>query len=52
MSDSDIGCYGGLAPTPRIDALAAEGVRFKNYVSRTGSGSSFVIRDAALDASF
>jgi arylsulfatase A-like enzyme len=27
----DIGCYGGLAPTPRTDALAAEGVRFKNY---------------------
>ncbi len=27
----DIGCYGGLAPTPRIDALAEEGLRFKNY---------------------
>jgi arylsulfatase A-like enzyme len=27
----DIGCYGGLAPTPRIDALASEGMRFKNY---------------------
>ena len=27
----DIGCYGGLAPTPRIDALASEGLRFKNY---------------------
>lgn len=27
----DIGCYGGLAPTPRIDALASEGFRFKNY---------------------
>jgi arylsulfatase A-like enzyme len=27
----DIGCYGGLAPTPRIDALAAQGLRFKNY---------------------
>ena len=27
----DIGCYGGLALTPRIDALAAEGIRFKNY---------------------
>lgn len=21
----DIGCYGGLAPTPRIDGLAAQG---------------------------
>ena len=27
----DIGCYGGSAPTPRIDALASEGIRFKNY---------------------
>ncbi len=27
----DIGCYGGLAPTPRIDTLASQGLRFKNY---------------------
>lgn len=27
----DLGCYGGLAPTPRLDALAAQGMRFKNY---------------------
>jgi arylsulfatase A-like enzyme len=27
----DIGCYGGVVPTPRIDALAGQGVRFKNY---------------------
>ena len=27
----DIGCYGGLAPTPRIDQSASEGLRFKNY---------------------
>jgi len=27
----DIGCYGGLAPTPRIDALANEGMRLKNH---------------------
>ena len=27
----DIGCYGGLAPTPRIDALASQGLRFKNH---------------------
>jgi arylsulfatase A-like enzyme len=27
----DVGCYGGLVPTPRIDALAGEGMRFKNY---------------------
>jgi Sulfatase len=25
----DISCYGGLAPTPRIDALAGQGMRFK-----------------------
>jgi zinc transporter ZupT len=28
----DIGCYGGLAPTPRIDALADQGLRFKNWM--------------------
>ena len=28
---SDLGCYGGLAPTPRLDQLASEGMRFKNY---------------------
>ena len=27
----DFGCYGGLAPTPRVDALAAQGVRVKNF---------------------
>ncbi len=27
----DFSCYGGLTPTPRIDKLAGEGVRFKNY---------------------
>jgi hypothetical protein len=27
----DIGCYGGSAPTPRIDALAGQGLRFKKY---------------------
>ena len=27
----DIGCYGGLAPTPRLDALAGQGLRFRNY---------------------
>lgn len=27
----DIGCYGGPVPTPRIDTLAGQGVRFKNY---------------------
>jgi len=27
----DFSCYGGLTPTPRIDQLAAEGVRLTNY---------------------
>ena len=27
----DITCYGGGTPTPRIDRLAAEGIRFNNY---------------------
>ena len=27
----DLGCYGSLAPTPRLDQLASEGTRFKNY---------------------
>jgi hypothetical protein len=27
----DLGYFGGTAPTPRIDALAAQGVRLKNY---------------------
>ena len=28
---SDFGVYGGTIPTPRIDKLAAEGIRFNNY---------------------
>ena len=27
----DLGCYGGTAATPRIDSLAASGLRFRNY---------------------
>jgi arylsulfatase len=27
----DLGCYGGVTPTPRIDKLASEGIRFNNY---------------------
>jgi arylsulfatase A-like enzyme len=27
----DFGVYGGLTPTPRVDALAASGIRFNNY---------------------
>ena len=28
---SDIGCYGGEIPTPRLDALAAGGLRFSHF---------------------
>lgn len=27
----DLSCYGGSTPTPRMDKLAAEGIRFTNY---------------------
>ena len=27
----DFACYGGTTPTPRIDKLASEGIRFNNY---------------------
>lgn len=28
---SDVGCYGGELPTPGIDALAADGLRFRSF---------------------
>ncbi len=31
MGYSDIGCYGGEIPTPNIDALAADGLRFSQF---------------------
>lgn len=31
MGWSDIGCYGGEIPTPRIDALAERGLRFNQF---------------------
>ena len=27
----DLSCYGGLVPTPRLDKLASEGIRFTNF---------------------
>ncbi len=31
MGYSDIGCYGSEIPTPNIDALAVDGVRYRNF---------------------
>ncbi len=31
MGYSDIGCFGGEIPTPRLDALAADGLRFTQF---------------------
>ena len=31
MGFSDIGCYGGEIPTPNLDALAASGLRFRQF---------------------
>jgi len=31
MGFSDLGCYGSEIPTPRIDALAANGLRFSQF---------------------
>jgi len=31
MGFSDLGCYGGEIPTPRLDALAAGGLRFSQF---------------------
>jgi arylsulfatase A-like enzyme len=34
MGPGDLGCYGGtIAPTPNIDRMAAEGIRFTQYYS-------------------
>src|SRR4026207_1281944 len=31
MGFTDLGCYGGEIPTPRLDALAANGLRFTQF---------------------
>src|SRR3954470_18999005 len=31
MGFSDIGCYGGEIPTPNLDRMAAEGLRFTQF---------------------
>ena len=47
MGYSDIGCYGGEIPTPNLDRLAQEGVRFTNAFPGTIS-SVVVDLDAPL----
>ena len=37
MGYSDIGCYGGEIPTPYIDRLAENGVRFSNFYNTSRS---------------
>ena len=38
MGFGDVGCYGGkFAPTPCIDRMAAEGLRFMQYYSASPS---------------
>ncbi len=34
MGFSDISCFGGSIPTPNIDAIAAEGMRFTNFYAQ------------------
>lgn len=41
MGYGDPGCYGGLNPTPNLDQMAAEGVRFTDfYVAQAVCGAS------------
>lgn len=40
MGWSDLGCYGGEIPTPHIDALAANGLRFRAFYNNAVCGPS------------
>ncbi|MBP8265249.1 MAG: arylsulfatase [Zoogloea sp.] len=37
---SDLGCYGGEIPTPNLDRLAAEGIRFTQFYNNSVCGPS------------
>ncbi|EPR68857.1 arylsulfatase [Cyclobacterium qasimii] len=37
---SDLGCYGGEIPTPNLDALAADGLRFTQFYNNSVCGPS------------
>ena len=39
---SDLGCYGGEIKTPNLDALAANGVRFRRFYNNAKCGASRV----------
>jgi arylsulfatase len=40
MGWSDLGCYGGEIPTPNVDALAARGLRFRQFYNNAVCGPS------------
>lgn len=40
MGWSDLGCYGGEIPTPNIDALASQGLRFTQFYNNAVCGPS------------
>lgn len=40
MGFSDLGCYGGEIPTPAIDRLADEGIRFSHFTNSAVCGPS------------
>ena len=49
---SDIGCYGGEIPTPHLDRLAADGLRFRQFYNNAICGPTLrrVAHGALLSA--
>jgi hypothetical protein len=45
----DFGVYGGLTPTPRVDALAATGIRFTIEAAADTVAIALAIEDAAAE---
>ena len=45
----DLGCYGGLVPTPRLDKLAQQGTRFTNFNAEADGVTSDDIITALID---
>jgi arylsulfatase A-like enzyme len=46
----DFSCYGGGTPTPRIDKLASEGIRFNNYTVESVTGAKVLARPSVTQA--